>query len=430
MTDAQAIEYATLNPIPGQRFNLEVWAEEAKANYPELSLQLRTRYAKYSIQVVDSADAEIFALKTCASFIVPQGREHDRHFSDEDGQQSILTSGRFSRLMFITINHTHRVRSIDEIKEDLSEKLIQLQCPDCVTDPIPFLTDGNDLGERSVIYTSVDKIVVECQKKKDILRQLVFMSAKGQVQSEVRVIPGEQPPRYPTVKTENAEYVSYEQGTYVDMDFGYLPAECWQAQIMALAFVENATSALVLGTGAGTLPSFLCHNFEQLHVTTIDIDPEVVDIARDHFGFQENDRLKSIVGDAEKYIYQTNDSYDIIFLDINSTDLTDMVPPDWARTRQFLEKVASLLPMNGMLVANTITGRPRSLKVFKKFAKESFSSAFVYSCTEEINEVYFFGKGVLPEQETVIERAKAWDAVKNWDKSMELHEFAEEIKVV
>jgi len=71
MTDAQAIEYATLNPIPGQRFNLEVWAEEAKANYPELSLQLRTRYAKYSIQVVDSADAEIFALKTCASFIVP-----------------------------------------------------------------------------------------------------------------------------------------------------------------------------------------------------------------------------------------------------------------------------------------------------------------------------------------------------------------------
>jgi len=74
-----------------------------------------------------------------------------------------------------------------------------------------------------------------------------------------------------------------------------------------------------------------------------------------------------------------------------------MVPPDWARTRQFLEKVASLLPMNGMLVANTITGRPRSLKVFKKFAKESFSSAFVYSCTEEINEVYFFGKGVLPE---------------------------------
>jgi len=46
------------------------------------------------------------------------------------------------------------------------------------------------------------------------------------------------------------------------MDFGYLPAECWQAQIMALAFVENATSALVLGTGAGTLPSFLCHNFE------------------------------------------------------------------------------------------------------------------------------------------------------------------------
>lgn len=100
-------------------------------------------------------------------------------FSEEDGQQTILTSGRFSRLIFITINHTHRVRSIEEIKGDLSDKLIQLQCPDCVTDPIPFLTDGDDLGERSVIYTSVDKLVVECQRKANILRQLVFLSAKG-----------------------------------------------------------------------------------------------------------------------------------------------------------------------------------------------------------------------------------------------------------
>ena len=430
MTDAQAIEYATLNPIPGQRFNLEVWAEETKASYPELSVQIQTRYAKYSIQIVDAADAEIFALKTCAAFIVPQGREYDRIFADEDGQQSIINSGRFSRLMFITINHTHRVRDIEEIKGDLSEKIIQLQCPDCVTDPIPFLTDGDDVGERCVIYTSVDKLVVETQKKHGILRELVFLSAKGQVQSEVRVIPGEQPPRFPTVKTENAEYISYEKGTHVDIDFGYLPAECWQAQITALAFVENATSALVLGTEAGTLPPFLCHNFEWLHVNTIDIDPEVVEIAQDHFGFQESDRLKSIVGDAEKYIHQTNDNYDIIFLDINSTDLTDMVPPEWFRTRQFLQKVASLLPMNGMFVVNTITGKPRSLKVFKKFAKESFSSAFVYSCCNEINEIYFFGKGVLPEQETVIERAKAWDRVKTWDKSMELHDYAEEIKAV
>ena len=49
MTDAQAIEYATLNPIPGQRFNLEVWTEETKAEYPELSVKIQTRYAKYSI---------------------------------------------------------------------------------------------------------------------------------------------------------------------------------------------------------------------------------------------------------------------------------------------------------------------------------------------------------------------------------------------
>jgi hypothetical protein len=48
-TAMQAIEFAVLHPQPGQRFNIEVWDEKAKEDYPEFNLHIKTKYAKYSI---------------------------------------------------------------------------------------------------------------------------------------------------------------------------------------------------------------------------------------------------------------------------------------------------------------------------------------------------------------------------------------------
>jgi spermidine synthase len=82
------------------------------------------------------------------------------------------------------------------------------------------------------------------------------------------------------------------------MDFTYLPFECHRAAICGLAMLDTFSQVLILGTGAGTLPSFIHHNFEQAHISTVDIEPTVVQIAQEHFGMRETNRLRSFVVDA------------------------------------------------------------------------------------------------------------------------------------
>jgi hypothetical protein len=85
ITDMMAIEYAVLNPLAGQRFNLEVWADEAKAEYPHMNLHIRTKYAKYSMQIVDAVDEALLAARGCAAFLVPQGQEYSWLYTCDEG---------------------------------------------------------------------------------------------------------------------------------------------------------------------------------------------------------------------------------------------------------------------------------------------------------------------------------------------------------
>jgi spermidine synthase len=222
----------------------------------------------------------------------------------------------------------------------------------------------------------------------------------------VRIKVTDQPPLYPTSRTENIEYISYALGEYVDCDFTFLPFECHRAELSAMAMTETPPEhVLTLGTGAGCFPSFLHHNFPNLHVTTVDIDSEVVKIAVEHFGLKETDRLKSIVMDALLFVENTEERYDVIFVDINNEDLKDMIPPAPFRTDGFLERCKSILTDRGVLVVNTISLNTRPVKKFRRQAKRLFSSVLTYECEEELNHVYYLLKeNESPVLEVIVER--------------------------
>ena len=61
---------------------------------------------------------------------------------------------------------------------------------------------------------------------------------------------------------------------------------------------------LVLGTGAGLLPMFLRSQLgdKLAELITVDINPEVIKIAKEYFGFLEDDKLKSVIADAYRYV--------------------------------------------------------------------------------------------------------------------------------
>jgi spermidine synthase len=117
---------------------------------------------------------------------------------------------------------------------------------------------------------------------------------------------------------------------------------------IAFIFVEKPASALVIGLGGGTIPSFLRKRFPKMKIDAVDIDPGVVDVAKTHFGFREDAKMRAHVEDGRRFVEQSQERYDLIFLDGFGTD---SVPPHLS-TREFLQSVRRLLTPRGVVIGN------------------------------------------------------------------------------
>jgi len=80
----------------------------------------------------------------------------------------------------------------------------------------------------------------------------------------------------------------------------------------------------------------------------VEKNPDVVDVARRFLGFREDSRMRGIVADGRKFIEETREPYDVIFLDAFGAD---SVPPPLS-TVEFLRAVRKALKPSGVAVGN------------------------------------------------------------------------------
>ena len=106
---------------------------------------------------------------------------------------------------------------------------------------------------------------------------------------------------------------------------------------------------LVLGLGAGTIPSYLYHRFPNTKIYVIEILPELKEIASDYFSMPRNERLEIIIGDAYDYIKETQIQFDLIFMDIFSKNAI----PKKFRTEEFYTGLKRLISADGYVAFNT-----------------------------------------------------------------------------
>jgi spermidine synthase len=121
-----------------------------------------------------------------------------------------------------------------------------------------------------------------------------------------------------------------------------------RAMLVSLAMVDEPNRVLVIGLGGGTLPMFLRQHYPTLAIDVVDIDPDVVDVARKFFGFKEDDRLRAHVADGRKFIEACEEPYDLILLDAYGSDSI----PYHLATREFLVATRRALTPGGVVVGN------------------------------------------------------------------------------
>ena len=121
-----------------------------------------------------------------------------------------------------------------------------------------------------------------------------------------------------------------------------------RAMPVGLALVEEPRRMLIVGLGGGTIPGFLHKHYPKTTIDVVDIDPDVVKVARKYFGFREDATMHAHVKDGRRFIEECRDPYDIIFLDAFGAE---NIPYDLA-TREFLVAVRRALTPKGIVVGN------------------------------------------------------------------------------
>lgn len=125
-------------------------------------------------------------------------------------------------------------------------------------------------------------------------------------------------------------------------------------------------NCLVIGLGAGLVPVW--YEARGVRTDIVDIDPDVVAIAKNYFGFSVSGDI--IIADARYYLNTSSKKYDYIILDVFNGDTT----PGHILSHEALELVQARLTEKGIVAINLIG----SLK------HENFMTASIIKTLEKV----------------------------------------------
>ncbi|NQZ29765.1 MAG: hypothetical protein HRU06_00740 [Oceanospirillaceae bacterium] len=161
-----------------------------------------------------------------------------------------------------------------------------------------------------------------------------------------------------------------------------------QAMMLGLLFFPKAHSALLLGLGAGSIAKSLLISDEQLHVTAIELRETVVEIAHQWFDLPKCERLSIETTDAFKYIKKTQQSHDLLFIDL----YLDNGIQDSLTSNKFIRQCYNVLNEQGCLILNLWEEDKGYLPFDIPYLEETFNSQALMLVTDEGNIIVIIGK--------------------------------------
>ncbi|OUR80953.1 spermidine synthase [Colwellia psychrerythraea] len=111
---------------------------------------------------------------------------------------------------------------------------------------------------------------------------------------------------------------------------------------------------LIIGLGGGTMSNTLHQLLPDSYIDNVEIDESVIKVARQYFGFLENNQVKTYSQDGRVFVKRAllkKLKYDWIILDAFNGDYI----PEHLMTKEYLQETKRLLSPQGILTANTFS---------------------------------------------------------------------------
>ncbi|MBW3519693.1 methyltransferase domain-containing protein [Flavobacterium sp. NKUCC04_CG] len=116
--------------------------------------------------------------------------------------------------------------------------------------------------------------------------------------------------------------------------------------------IKKMQSVLVLGLGAGSVIHTLRRDIGfGKKITSVELDPTVLDIAKKYFKLDEFENHEIILGDAFEFALKNTRHYDLILVDI----FQDAEMPGFLFESYFVHHLQKMMRTNSYLLFNTIT---------------------------------------------------------------------------
>lgn len=190
-----------------------------------------------------------------------------------------------------------------------------------------------------------------------------------------------------------------------------------------LLFKRDVQKVLVLGLGGGSIPKFIHHYLPDMQTRVVEINPEVIAVARSHFMLPDDDaRLQVIEGDGARYLPENPGSADLLILDIFDGH---GVPPE-LYSQPFFDSAADALAQDGMLAVN-LWGSDKNFDIYLQRIEQSFGHRVLVMPTGRPGNIVVFGFRRAPVDlrwTSLRERAKALAE----DYKVEFLEFVERLR--
>ncbi|XP_074276180.1 uncharacterized protein LOC141599940 [Silene latifolia] len=438
-------------------------------------------FFRYRAVVLDAKEPSHPFTYQCGIFLVPKTRTQEWLFFSEEGQWMVVESSQAARLIMILLDSSHANVSLEEIQKDLSP-LVKPLAPQKIDsgEQIPFMMAGDGIKHRNIVHQVISKytgpIIVEdvmyenvdeslatiSPLKEPLFRRLVFRRSEGLVQSEALLI--DEPSQARGGETEMKKSVSNlkskkrgkqkaDQSFFNDLsdmknvDHTFLVSAYHTGIVAGFTLIQPYLESLksgggkvetvVIGLGAGLLPMFLHRCMDVLHVEVVELDPVVSVLAKDYFGFCEDEHLKVHVADGIEFLRNRVNStlrkvadtgraettsggeltlpigscvvqkLDIIIVDVDSSDSSSGIScpaPDFLEDN-FFKTVRDVLSDQGLFIINLVSRSPSMKKMVISRMKMVFSHLYCLQLEQDVNEVIFALKSTTFNTEKVLEAA-------------------------
>lgn len=114
---------------------------------------------------------------------------------------------------------------------------------------------------------------------------------------------------------------------------------------------RNPKNVLVLGFGAGSVASILCDELKlSPAITGVELDPEVIALAKKYFDLDRFSKLSIHLGDAAEFVQQEKAQYDLIVSDV----FVDKHIPENLIQENYIENLIRLTAIGGLGMMNVI----------------------------------------------------------------------------